>query len=86
MDQATDSGLVTWHIGYKPSGSVCIMSKAELENLRTENAIDFNWPAKYGGGTLHRKAARVLRRPKTSTFGLWVLRMRKAENPCMLLH
>lgn len=46
MAQATDSGLLTWHVGYKPGGSVCIVNKAELEKRRTENAIDFDWPAK----------------------------------------
>ena len=46
MAQATDSGLITWRVGYNPGGSVCIVKKAELENRRTENAIDFEWPAK----------------------------------------
>ena len=44
LAQATDSGLVTWHVGYKPGGSVCVVDKAELEKQRTENAIKFDWP------------------------------------------
>lgn len=46
MAQATDSGLVTWHIGYKPGGSVCVVKKAELEDRRTANSINFDWPTK----------------------------------------
>jgi hypothetical protein len=46
MAQATDSGLITWHVGYKPGNSVCIVNKAELEKHRTANAIDFDWPAR----------------------------------------
>ena len=46
MAQATDSGLVTWHVGYKPGDSVCIVKKAELEDRRTESSIHFDWPTK----------------------------------------
>lgn len=46
MAQATDSGLVTWHVGYKPGGSVCIVKKDELEERRTDRSINFDWPTK----------------------------------------
>ena len=46
MAQATDSGLVTWHVGYKPGDSVCIVKKAELEDRRMESSINFDWPTK----------------------------------------
>ena len=46
MAQATDSGLVTWHVGYKPGDSVCIVKKAELEDRRAKSSIDFDWPTK----------------------------------------
>jgi hypothetical protein len=43
--QATDSGRITWHVGYQPGDSVCTVHKNELELRRTENAITYNWPA-----------------------------------------
>jgi hypothetical protein len=43
--QATDSGRITWHVGYQPGGSVCTVNKGELEQRRTENAIKYDWPA-----------------------------------------
>lgn len=46
MAQATDSGLVNWHVGYKPGDSVCVVKKAELEDRRTKSSINFDWPTK----------------------------------------
>lgn len=43
--QATDSGRITWHVGFQPGGSVCTVSKYELEQRRTEDAITYNWPS-----------------------------------------
>ena len=42
--QATDSGRATWHLGYQPGGSVCKVSKDELEQRRTDDAIKYDWP------------------------------------------
>lgn len=42
--QATDSGRITWHVGYQPGGAVCTVNKDELEQRRTEDAIKYDWP------------------------------------------
>ena len=43
--RATDSGCATWHLGYQPGGSVCKVSKEELEQRRTDHAIKYDWPS-----------------------------------------
>lgn len=42
--QATDSGRMTWQVGYRPGGSVCTVNKDELEQRRAEHAIRCSWP------------------------------------------
>ena len=44
--QATDSGRMTWRVGYRLGGSVCTVTKDELEQRRAEDAINFDWSAK----------------------------------------
>ena len=42
--QITDSGRITWHVDFQSGGSVCTVNKDELEQRRTDGAIEYNWP------------------------------------------